>query len=842
MSAAGRLLRGLGLELAWLAAGYLPLALIARAVVLIAHGQGDSADAVSAAVWNPAFYIEDILSFCWFALIALTIGACIPRARVGLRQAILAGLLFLAGAAYIAGTNYFATYDVPFGWHHLQRWEGTGEMLTSIRAETPAAAVYALILLVLLAPAWAFFSARFLRAAHSPEAVARDHEESAIWPGALRLGLVALLLLPVPCMGLAYQSAEGAAHASALDHEAAQAAEIRAALGKNQLSYLLFSIGQKQDAGYDLIMPDGTRFVSRRPFRYRFETDSLSWRRSQPAEALRVLDSPDSDAITPAERAAALARLQNTLPPVRLAAGKQRYNVVLYFFESTAAQYLAETVEAYPETAPRTMLELRALADPDGPAAEELREYKAKLLAEAAAAADEDAESEAEDSSDADETLAAGDESGAADIETGAGEDEREEEELSVAPVWERLAENSLVLLKHYVQAPLSINSLFTILTSAYALPADRWAATDYPDIALTSLPQILRQQGYATGIFHTGTYHYAGQGDFLKHRSFDVMHDAKQLRKEPFTEEINWGIDDRALIDPSVKFAQRARGQGQPFFLVGMPGAPHHPYEVPEDAFKIYEIDPETDGFPNRWKRAFAKYKNSLYYSDYVLGEYIKAFEEAGLADNTIFLIFADHGEAFGQHRGNSNHPFFVYEENVHVPFLLYNERLFPESIEHNNITRHTDILPTVLDLLGLSALADEKHEGRSILAGGPPQMATFYTSWRNQLTGLRDDRWKYIYNLKTGQDELYDLRRDPREYQNLAAGDQEERRQLYRTYLFEQIVYQRQYFEKVLGRSVDWSATQEKDEGPIVRPDKQPADSAENASPADGADSSEP
>ena len=119
------------------------------------------------------------------------------------------------------------------------------------------------------------------------------------------------------------------------------------------------------------------------------------------------------------------------------------------------------------------------------------------------------------------------------------------------------------------------------------------------------------------------------------------------------------------------------------------------------------------------------------------------------------------------------------------------------------------------MLDILGLADRLDERHEGRSLLAGGPPQMATFYTSWRNRLAGVRDQRYKYIYNLETGREELYDLRRDPGEYRQLEDPALKDR---YRNYIFELTVYQRKYFEKVLNRGIDWSATQEKDEGPIV------------------------
>ncbi|MCR9143068.1 MAG: sulfatase-like hydrolase/transferase [bacterium] len=840
-------------EVACLALVYLPMVLAGRGTVLYLHSQGERAEAVPlAGFFSPSFwgyYIEDILSFFCLASLCLALGLWISR-RILLRQALIAGLLFLALVIYVAGVNYYATYEVQFGWNHILKWEGTDEMLTSIRAETPWLAIYAILGGGLLLAGWAVWSARLLQRmraqtlsgvggptgtddASPSEQNARALAALPVWPGGVRLLALSLVIAPAPFASLPYQAgvAEPAA-AGLLSFEAANRHEIQRTLGTNVLSQLVFTMGRAKSDQYDLITPDGQRFVSRRPFRFRFETESLEWLAANPG-----FQSQSGAGPAQANNGAAVGQGRQPagiIAPIDFPRRGKKYNVVLYFFESTAAQYLEETVEAYPEIAPRTIEEMLAeLEGTDSASGGQIIAGKDPDAGEQSVS-DEDDEPGAEtvDGGDGGEAGEASSESGASGqdpalSETEGAEDQREDEEPSVVPNWQRLAENSLVALKHYVQAPLSINSLFTIMTSAYALPADRWAATDYPDIPLISLPEILKQNGYSTGIFHTGTYHYAGQGDFLKHRSFDVMHDAKQLRVPPFTEELNWGIDDRALIEPSVNFARSSRRQGKPFFLVAMPVSPHHPYDVPEPAFELYDIDPETDGFPDRWKRAFAKYKNALYYSDYVLGEYIKAFEEAGLADDTIFIVFADHGEAFGQHRGNYNHPFFVYEENVHVPFLIYNPRLFPKSIEYNHVTRHTDILPTVLDMLGLSAFQDERHEGRSLLAGGPPQLATFYTSWRNRLAGVRDENYKYIYNLETGREELYDLRRDPGEYRHVADDALIDR---YRNYVFELIVYQRKYFEKVLDRAIDWSATQEKDEGPVVRENPPASTGGEN------------
>ena len=153
--------------------------------------------------------------------------------------------------------------------------------------------------------------------------------------------------------------------------------------------------------------------------------------------------------------------------------------------------------------------------------------------------------------------------------------------------------------------------------------------------------------------------------------------------------------------------------------------------------------------------------YLNSLHYADYALGEFADTLEAQGLMDDTLLLVFADHGEAFYEHRGNYNHPFYLYEENVNVPFIIYNKKLFPEPVENKSLTSHIDILPTILDIVG--APAHPAHEGRSIASSGPARLALLHTFWKDDITSIRDGEWKYIIRSRDSYEELYNLAKDP-------------------------------------------------------------------------------
>ncbi len=103
-----------------------------------------------------------------------------------------------------------------------------------------------------------------------------------------------------------------------------------------------------------------------------------------------------------------------------------------------------------------------------------------------------------------------------------------------IMPTWRRLMKHSVISENHYANYPLSANAMLSILTSAYDFPGKKLIIQKHSSVGLTSLPEILKRQGYRTCIIHTGDLRYAGQRRFLKHRSFDRIIDLPELEKIP--------------------------------------------------------------------------------------------------------------------------------------------------------------------------------------------------------------------------------------------------------------------------------------------------------------------
>jgi arylsulfatase A-like enzyme len=192
----------------------------------------------------------------------------------------------------------------------------------------------------------------------------------------------------------------------------------------------------------------------------------------------------------------------------------------------------------------------------------------------------------------------------------------------------------------------------------------------------------------------------------------------------------------------------------GERFFLTYLPIAGHHPYETPEPG-PFPELS-ESD-----------RYLNALHYSDASLGALFRGLRDRGLDRKTLFVIFGDHGQAFGRHGGNYGHSLFLYEENIRVPYLVALPGLINQQARLTNTISLIDTAPTILDLLGLPLPAD--YQGRSALEGRA-SMALFYTDYSLSLMGLRDGSWKYIYELDSGRSKLFDLRQDPAELNDLS------------------------------------------------------------------------
>jgi arylsulfatase A-like enzyme len=257
-----------------------------------------------------------------------------------------------------------------------------------------------------------------------------------------------------------------------------------------------------------------------------------------------------------------------------------------------------------------------------------------------------------------------------------------------------------------------------------------------------------LAEAGYRTALFHSGRFGYLGMESIIRHRGYQTLEDAGDIGGN---HNSSFGVDEPATVARMLSWID-ALPRGQRFFLTYLPIAGHHPYATPEPG--PFDASIEIN-----------QYRNALHYGDVSLGALIEALRARGLDQNTLWIIYGDHGEAFHQHEGNYGHTFFLYEENVHVPFLIAGLTRAQQRVR--KAVRLLDTAPTILDLLGLPSPPD--YQGRTML-DAEPRMALFFADYSLGLLGLRDGPWKFVYQIDPARSKLFDLANDPRELSDVS------------------------------------------------------------------------
>ncbi len=306
------------------------------------------------------------------------------------------------------------------------------------------------------------------------------------------------------------------------------------------------------------------------------------------------------------------------------------------------------------------------------------------------------------------------------------------------------------------------------------------------PDNAIV-FPQLLKEQGYTTG--YIGKWHLSGNRrdpvDAVSRRGWDYWavrnvshkHDQSVYWLNDSAEPIETpGWEPNVQTDLAIEFIMS--NKQKPFGLFLSYGPPHNPYDlVPQKYVDMYEGMNlvSRPNVPVENEATLRLYYAAISNIDVNIGRLSDALEAAGVADNTIFVFTADHGDMLGSqgHRLKQR----PWEESINIPFILR----YPEKINAGQkqdwIVSTVDMMPTILGLSGidipdvvegmdLSGLfegtSDTQREAAFLFNvhkdGGPG------TDWR----GIRTKQWVYARHYR-GDWVLYDLKNDPYELRNL-------------------------------------------------------------------------
>lgn len=247
------------------------------------------------------------------------------------------------------------------------------------------------------------------------------------------------------------------------------------------------------------------------------------------------------------------------------------------------------------------------------------------------------------------------------------------------------------------------------------------------------------------------------------------------------------------------VTFVENYDGQRTKFFVYLHYLDPHAPYEPPEPYDRLFDPrypgerltwhpDPSEDGTTPELPDAElhnlqAQYDGETRYFDDNFQFLFSNLEERGFLDNTLIVFVSDHGEEFYEHRG-FGHGGTVFEEVLRVPLILWYPGSLPAGLEVEGSGSQVDLMPTLMELLGLPGLGD--FQGRSLLplVYGEETSAAIYGESSREPPGrelsshrfLVRGRYKFINQEKPETEQerfLFDLQLDPNEQENIYGSE---------------------------------------------------------------------
>jgi len=391
-------------------------------------------------------------------------------------------------------------------------------------------------------------------------------------------------------------------------------------------------------------------------------------------------------------------------------------------------------------------------------------------------------------------------------------------------PNMDKLASQGVLFSNAHCQAPLcgpSRASLMTGLrpstTGIYGMINDDEVRSENPATKdIVFLPEYFKNNGYHTmgigKLFHT----HAPEGVFDesggREKGFGPLPEKRFVwdgygtsdRKIYGRTSTDWGafpeadslMPDHQSVDWVIE--RLSRKYDKPFFLGLGFLRPHEPLYVPQKWFDMHPIDgiqvapyksddlndvpsvalqindlpmmPSTEWAieSGEWKNIIQAYLACVSFVDYEIGRVMEALKNSEYADNTIIVLWSDHGYRLGEKGTFAKHALWEPATNAPLMFVAPN---LPKGKVIDSPAEMLSIYPTLLELCGLPAY--ERNEGKSLVStmqnNKNDENAIALTTYGMNNHAIRSIRFRYI-QYEDGTEELYDHKTDPNEWTNEA------------------------------------------------------------------------
>jgi lipoteichoic acid synthase len=337
-------------------------------------------------------------------------------------------------------------------------------------------------------------------------------------------------------------------------------------------------------------------------------------------------------------------------------------------------------------------------------------------------------------------------------------------ESLKTTPFLDELAKESLLAERDYTTVPHTSKASVSVNCGVY--PHLVTASTEaLPNgIPAPCLAGLLKDQGYNTVFFQSSTKRFENFQGLVKNFGYDEYYPLETMDEKDFKKTNYFGYEDDMMLGPSEEWL-KDHGD-QPFMAEYLLGTGHHDYQC-------LGTSHGDENFSN--EEPLNSYLNCMRLQDIFVKNLIDQYKELGLYENTTFVLFGDHGEGFGEH-GLWGHNNTIYEEGLRVPLIIHAPGWFENGARVKGLSNLTDVLPTVLEMLGYE-VENGEYPGYSLLREPPEDRRLTFSCWfENSCLASIEGTEKYIYHYGDRPDEVFDLSKDPSEQENLADKHPEE------------------------------------------------------------------
>lgn len=353
----------------------------------------------------------------------------------------------------------------------------------------------------------------------------------------------------------------------------------------------------------------------------------------------------------------------------------------------------------------------------------------------------------------------------------------------NTSPNIDKLAEEALIFDQAIAQSHWTLPSQASIFTSRYVHSHGVYERTEKLSEKELTLPEILKIYNYKTAAFVGGLDMVAAYG---LNQGFDYYFD--NTKGKPMS-------SFKEIIPPAIEWLRE--NKDNKFFLFIQGYDVHAPYHQPAPYEDMHE--PDYNGIINQLhldyhllknihkdtllfegkriklskediNHIIAHYDAGISYVDKFIGELLKEINQSNLSDKTILIITSEHGEELSDHGGfdrfgQKN----LYEEVIRIPLII--KHPYIEGRRFTNQVQHIDILPTILDFLGIPINKEAQGLSLAPLIEGQAIKKEFnryvYSEASPNKWATRTRQWKLLYNH--GDYELYNLQEDRAETDNL-------------------------------------------------------------------------